>query len=358
MVDQTQEINKKAAWELATNAPDNSSDELRLPLEMTFNEGHVVSIVTYSILMVIAAVGNITVLVILLKRRRSIRSRINTMVMHLAIADLMVTFLLMPLEIGWASTVSWKAGDALCRIMAFFRTFGLYLSSFVLICISIDRYYAVLKPLSLCHFDRRGRLMLAVAWIASTVCSMPQMMIFHVARHPNYTSYEQCVIFNSFPNEFWELVYKYFGLIMMYLLPLVVILFTYSSILWKIYKKFRECQDEGTWFRRSNAGFFGRAKIRTLKMTVTIVFVFIICWTPYYVMCLWYWYDKESAKQVDQRIQKGLFLFASTNSCMNPIVYGIFNIRTKGGKDLPPPPIACDGSTKLISLSFSMSSHE
>lgn len=94
MVDQTQEINKKVAWELATNAPENSSEELRLPLEMTFNEGHVVSIVTYSILMVTAAVGNITVLVILLKRRRNMRSRINTMVMHLAIADLMVSVLL------------------------------------------------------------------------------------------------------------------------------------------------------------------------------------------------------------------------------------------------------------------------
>ena len=95
MVDQTQEINKKTAWELATNAPENSSQEFRLPLEMTFNEGHVVSIVTYSILMVIAAVGNITVLVILLKRRKSMRSRINTMVMHLAIADLMVRLLLL-----------------------------------------------------------------------------------------------------------------------------------------------------------------------------------------------------------------------------------------------------------------------
>lgn len=96
MVDQTQEINKKTAWELATNAPENSSSqEFRLPLEMTFNEGHVVSIVTYSILMVIAAVGNITVLVILLKRRKSMRSRINTMVMHLAIADLMVRLLLL-----------------------------------------------------------------------------------------------------------------------------------------------------------------------------------------------------------------------------------------------------------------------
>lgn len=46
---------------------------------------------------------------------------------------------MMPLEIGWSITVSWEAGDAMCRIMAFFRMFGLYLSSFVIVCISIDR---------------------------------------------------------------------------------------------------------------------------------------------------------------------------------------------------------------------------
>lgn len=56
-----------------------------------------------------------------------------------------VTFLMMPLEIGWAITVSWKAGDAMCRIMAFFRVFGLYLSSFVLVCISMDRSVEFLK---------------------------------------------------------------------------------------------------------------------------------------------------------------------------------------------------------------------
>lgn len=44
-----------------------------------------------------------------------------------------------------------------------------------------------------------------------------------------------------------------------------------------------------------------------------------------------YWTDKKSAQQVDLRIQKGLFLFACTNSCMNPIVYGAFNIRARRG---------------------------
>lgn len=108
---------------------------------------------------------------------------------------LQVTFLMMPLEIGWASTVSWYAGDAMCRIMMFFRMFGLYLSSFILVCISVDRYflykltqflflkkissrfYAVLKPLYLRALDRRDKLMLIGAWMGATLCSIPQVSV-------------------------------------------------------------------------------------------------------------------------------------------------------------------------------------
>lgn len=89
--------------------------------------------------MIFSSVGNTTVLVLLLKRRAKRSTRIDAMLTHLAIADLLVTFLMMPLEIGWAMTVSWDAGDLMCRIMSFLRTFGLYLSSFVLVCISVDR---------------------------------------------------------------------------------------------------------------------------------------------------------------------------------------------------------------------------
>ncbi|CAG9127407.1 unnamed protein product [Plutella xylostella] len=111
-----------------------------LPLEMTFNHGHVVSITVYSVLMVVSATGNLTVLSQLVKRRQAGRaSRLDVLLMHLAVADLMVTFLMMPLEIAWAATVEWRAGDLACRVMMFARTFGLYLSSFVLICIAVDR---------------------------------------------------------------------------------------------------------------------------------------------------------------------------------------------------------------------------
>ncbi|XP_076661102.1 adipokinetic hormone receptor isoform X2 [Halictus rubicundus] len=325
------------------NSRTNGSNNVELPIDMRFNEGHVVSIIVYSVLMIVSAMGNTTVLVLITRRKRTSKSRIHTMLMHLAIADLLVTFLMMPLEIGWAITVSWEAGDAMCRIMAFFRMFGLYLSSFILVCISIDRYYAVIRPLQLWDVDKRGKIMLCFAWIGSIVCSMPQMVVFHLETHPNISWYSQCVTFNTFPTYTHEITYSLFGMVMMYWLPLIVIIYTYTNILLEICK--RSKKSERDKIRRSSMGFLTRAKIRTLKMTVIIVAVFFVCWTPYYVMSLW-----QSAYKVDQRIQKGLFLFACTNSCMNPIVYGVFNIRDRNKASIRPTTL----ETRITPLSLSL----
>ncbi|XP_014271665.1 adipokinetic hormone/corazonin-related peptide receptor variant I [Halyomorpha halys] len=298
-----------------------------IPIDMRFNEGHKVSLVFYSILMIISAVGNISVLAILLKRMKHSRSRINMMLIHLAIADLLVTFILMPMEIVWAATVSWWFGDIACRAAAFFRTFGLYQSCFVLVSIGIDRYYAVLKPLKLSAANRRGKFILICAWMASALCSLPQTIIFHVERHPNVTSYEQCITINSFSSYAQEFAYSFFGMLSMYLLPLIFIIYFYGSIFVEICKRSKDHHVDSDKLRRNNLAFFGKAKTRTLKMTITIISAFFICWTPYYVMAFWYWVDKDSATKVDQRVQKALFLFACTNSSINPIVYGVFNIR-------------------------------
>ncbi len=62
-----------------------------LPIDMTFNDGHIVSIATYSVLLIISVCGNITVLVNLIKRRHIANPRVNIMLTHLAIADLLVS---------------------------------------------------------------------------------------------------------------------------------------------------------------------------------------------------------------------------------------------------------------------------
>lgn len=56
------------------------------------------------------------------------------------------------------------------------------------------------------------------------------MYIFHVETHPHFTWYTQCVTFNSFPSPAYETAYTIFGMVMMYLVPLLVIIVTYTII--------------------------------------------------------------------------------------------------------------------------------
>jgi gonadotropin-releasing hormone receptor len=76
---------------LTTPAAESTPVTDSLTPDMVFNDGHRMSIVTYSVLMVASAVGNLTVLITILKRRRALRFGNNHMFMHLAIADLLVS---------------------------------------------------------------------------------------------------------------------------------------------------------------------------------------------------------------------------------------------------------------------------
>ena len=154
-----------------------------LPREMLFNDDSLVSVVAYSILFVVAAAGNLTIFITLFRYRHR-KSRVNMFIMNLCIADLIVTFVMLPLEIGWHITVSWKAGDVGCRLLMFFRAFGFYLSSFILIGISLDRYFAIAHPLSLTDASKRGKIMLILAWIISTVASIPQVDFYLIVLVP------------------------------------------------------------------------------------------------------------------------------------------------------------------------------
>lgn len=95
--------------------------------------------------------------------------------------------------------------------------------------------------MKLAGIDRRGKLMLCIAWMGSFICSAPQAYIFHVAAHPNITHYEQCVTYGTFKYEYQEVIYSFVGLMLMYALPLLVIIFCYASIYIELYKKSKKC---------------------------------------------------------------------------------------------------------------------
>ncbi|ELU01220.1 hypothetical protein CAPTEDRAFT_125249 [Capitella teleta] len=294
------------------------------PREIQFNGDSVVSIVTYSVLFCFSAVGNLSVFLTLVAARYQRRaSRVSLFILHLTVADLFVTFVMIPMEIGWHVTVSWKAGDVACRLLMVLRTFGFYLSSLILIAISLDRYLSIAHPISIQSAGRRSRIMILVAWVIGFIASLPQSLIFHAAQHPEFELYVQCVTFGSFPTQAHELAYNLFNMFLLYSIPLIAIVLCYSLIL-------REMDASQNTFEImadpdpivGQTGRLDKARLHTLKMTIVIVAVFIVCWTPYFIMHILWWIDKNTAEKVNPKIQRGLFIFAVSNSCVNPVIYG------------------------------------
>lgn len=68
--------------------------------------------------------------------------------------------------------------------------------------------------------------------------------------------------------------------------------------------------------------------MRTLKMSIVIVSSFIVCWTPYYLLGLWYWFLPEDLEgKVSHSLSHILFIFGLVNACLDPIIYGLFTIQ-------------------------------
>ncbi|OQV22101.1 putative Gonadotropin-releasing hormone II receptor [Hypsibius exemplaris] len=358
----------------------------------TLNSASILSITVYSVLLFFGFIGNLVVFLTLLKSRYRKSSRVNKLILHLAIADLIVCCFTIPIEIGWRVTVTWDAGDFFCRILQFSRPFGLYLSSNTIICISLDRYFAIVQPLRLADARRRGRLMLLAAWLVAVISSIPQLIIFRttsgeIEELPDVIIYD-CVSTGYFKNPFFEAFYNVFSICIMYVFPLLVTVIAYGLILSKIsitrrlkatsqrhpadpastlflsHDKLSNCGTQGplttagmthngadgglrvacgrsasfvstsrfrvttasmTARQQSDLSKIERARNRTLKLTLLIVSVFIICFTPYAVLVLWYQFDRKSAQMLDQTVQESLFLFAVSNSILNPYLYGIYS---------------------------------
>ncbi|KAG8185649.1 hypothetical protein JTE90_018526 [Oedothorax gibbosus] len=316
-----------------------SSDNSTYADLMTFSQEARIEAMFYGFLFLIAAASNVPVFITLTKYRHR-KIRLDFMILHLTVADLIVTFFMIPLEIVWRITVQWIAGDLVCRVMLFIRAFGPYLSSMVLVCISLDRYMAIVHPLTINEARRRNKVMLRLAWGFSFICSLPQSIIFHVKRHPDHPNFEQCVSFNFFTAEYQRVAYNIFCMVALYAAPLAVIVFCYTKIMLEIRKRSLSTNTgpqvgastrarKRLALRMSNIAQVNRSRSRTLKMTIIIVFAFFFCWTPYVVIDLWYLFDPTSAEALDSRLQSSLFMFAVSNSCVNPLVYGSYVLNLK-----------------------------
>ncbi|XP_043533242.1 gonadotropin-releasing hormone II receptor-like [Chiloscyllium plagiosum] len=261
--------------------------------------------------------SNTAVLLNVIKKRRN--SHIRNLILSLTVADLMVTVLVMPLDAVWNITVQWYAGNVACKALNFLKLFAMYASALVLVVISMDRHSAVLNPFSFIHASHRNKLMLSMAWITSMFLAAPQLFIFQV-QNVNGMNFTQCVTYGSFTEPWHETFYNMFTFITLYVTPLTAMVICYSRILWEISKQVKGNRE----IARTQNDYILKARMKTLKMTIIIVVSFIICWTPYYLLGLWYWFNPNVLKNVPEYVSHILFLIALLHTCSDPIIYGFY----------------------------------
>ncbi|MEQ2167819.1 hypothetical protein GOODEAATRI_007910 [Goodea atripinnis] len=159
------------------------------------------------------------------------------------------------------------------------------------------------------------------------------MFIFHNVTITVPENFTQCTTHGSFVHRWQETLYNMFTFTCLFLLPLIIMIFCYTRILVEISSRMAQNNtlSRDIHLRRSHSNI-PKARMRTLKMSIVIVTSFIICWTPYYLLGLWYWlFPEEMEETVSHSLTHMLFIFGLFNACLDPITYGLFTIHFRQG---------------------------
>ncbi|XP_041761216.1 cardioacceleratory peptide receptor-like isoform X1 [Anopheles merus] len=303
------------------------------------------------ILFVVIVLGNTAVLVTLFLNKNR-KSRMNFFIKQLAIADLSVGLLSVLTDIVQRITISWLAGNVACKLIRFVQVWVTYASTYVLVALSIDRYDAITHPMNFSGCWKRARRLVAAAWGFSAVFSSPMFYLYEERTIQNQL---QCWIDLGDPFR-WQ-VYMCWVAASLFVIPAFIISACYVIIIRTIWSKgsmlgptgpgpngggkHRPLRNGGcaelASRRASSRGIIPRAKVKTVKMTIVIVIVFVLCWSPYIVFDLLQVFEQIPKTQTNIAIATFIQSLAPLNSAANPLIYCLFSthfVRTL--KRLPP----------------------
>lgn len=87
----------------------------------------------------------------------------------------------------------------------------------------------------------------------------------------------------------------------------------------------------GKFALRHSSDNRSRARHRALRLALLVLLTFIFCWTPYYLLGLWYWFSPTMLTEVPPSLSRILFLFGLLNAPLDPFLYGAFTFSCRRG---------------------------
>lgn len=120
--------------------------------DMKYNES--IRLISLYVMIILGTVGGILVLLWMwnnrrLNRRMNSLSRVNSFILNLTVADLMVVLLAILPQLVWEyqENREWYAGAFMCKFIKFLQSFTMMASTNVVVVIAIDRHQAIRAPL-------------------------------------------------------------------------------------------------------------------------------------------------------------------------------------------------------------------
>ncbi|XP_062890230.1 hydroxycarboxylic acid receptor 2-like [Mobula hypostoma] len=232
--------------------------------------------------------------------------------LNLMIADTLLMYCLPFRAVYFIRRKDWIFGDGLCRLNIFMISLNRIGSVFFLMVIAIDRYFKVVHPLHKVNgISTRCAVMIAGGlWIVAVAICLPLLKYRHDFKQHNVTNCEPFSINKALrPTAIWtDFIFIFFK----FLLPVSVILFSTSSIIWRL--------------RQMEAGMRAKYK-RTVKLVIAVAAVFVICFLPTSVAVVAVLVTKlrnpfdSKSYHIAANIFYNTLFITYLNSVVDPIIY-------------------------------------
>ncbi|XP_062306821.1 5-hydroxytryptamine receptor 2B [Osmerus eperlanus] len=189
------------------------------------------------VMVIIPTIGGNILVILAVSLERKLQNATNYFLMSLAMADLLVGLLVMPIALVTVLYNSgWPLPDFLCPIWLFLDVLFSTASIMHLCAISLDRYVAIKKPIQHSQYKSRAKAIakIALVWLISIGIAIP-IPIKGLGNMPNnatFNSNHTCLLK---PDSFREFIM--FGSLAAFFIPLTIMMVIYLLTIQVLRKK-------------------------------------------------------------------------------------------------------------------------
>ncbi|XP_059212505.1 B2 bradykinin receptor isoform X2 [Centropristis striata] len=235
---------------------------------------------------------------------------------NLAAADLVMITCLPFWVVTIARGYQWEFGEVLCKLVNVAISMNYICSVLFLTLVSVDRYLALVKPMSTSRLRRAAwakHICLGI-WSLGFLFTLP-VLLFRTVMHVEDPGVDACIL--HYPHPAWRLHHNITRNVLGFFIPVLVMAYC-------------TCYIVTVLGERGTRGFPGvRVERKATYLVLVVLAVFLFCWTPYQVMlfldtldyfqvtpgCLW-------GHVLDIGIQLSAYL-AYSHSAINPFLFVI-----------------------------------